>query len=91
MLNPSHAFIRDKLTWLGYFMIAYLAYYQSALGPLMPFFQAENRYNYQQASLHFGAPAVGGMLVGLIGAWVVSRSGVNAPSGAGHLVCFLAI
>ncbi|GAB4545495.1 MAG: MFS transporter [Anaerolineae bacterium] len=89
MLNPSHAFIRDKLTWLGYFMIAYLAYYQSALGPLMPFFQAENRYNYQQASLHFGAPAVGGMLVGLIGAWVVSRSGRKRAIWGGALGMFL--
>ena len=80
------AFRRDSLTWQGYFLIAYLAYLQAALGPLMPFFRAEQRYGYPEASAHFSAPAIGGIVAGIIGARLVLRFGRKAAiwfGGAG--------
>jgi fucose permease len=79
-------FQRDSLTWQGYFLIAYLAYFQAALGPLMPFFRAEQNYGYSEASAHFSAPAIGGIVTGIIGARLVLRLGRKAAiwfGGAG--------
>jgi fucose permease len=76
--SSTTPFQRDRLTWLGYFLIAYLAYLQAAVGPLMPFFRAEYGYGYLEASWHFSAPAVGGIVTGIIGARLVLRFGRRA-------------
>ncbi|MEW5959603.1 MAG: MFS transporter, partial [Chloroflexota bacterium] len=58
-------FIRDRFTWLAYFMLAYYAYLQAALGPLMPFLRAELNLNYTVAGLHLSAFALGMIIAGL--------------------------
>ena len=69
------SFERDRLTWLAYLMLAYLAYVQATLGPLMPFLRDELRLNYAVAGLHFSAAAVGGIIAGSIADRVVRRWG----------------
>lgn len=76
--TTATTFQRDSLTWQGYFLIAYLAYLQAVIGPLMPFFRAEQGYGYPEASAHFSAPAIGGILAGIIGAHLVLRFGRKA-------------
>lgn len=83
--SAADSFQRDRLTWQSYLLIAYLAYLQSAIGPLMPFFRAENNYGYAEASWHFSAPAVGGILTGIIGAHLVLRFGRKTAIWLGAL------
>jgi fucose permease len=68
-------FIRDRFTWLGYLLLGYFAFTVSTLGPLMPFLSDELHLNYTQISLHFGAGAIGAMVMGLIGEWVLGWLG----------------
>lgn len=58
-------FTRDRFTWLAYFMLAYYAYGQSSLGPIVPFLRDELRLNYTVSAFHLSAFAVGMMLSGL--------------------------
>lgn len=67
MANPTVAnapFVRDRLTWLCYLSLAYFAYLQTGLGPLMPFIRAELDLGYTVASLHFAVFALGSVVVG---------------------------
>jgi predicted MFS family arabinose efflux permease len=72
--------LRDRLTWLGYFFIAYLAYGQSVLGPSLPFIRAERGYDYNQTSLHLVLFALGSLLAGLFGARFITRFGLSAAT-----------
>jgi fucose permease len=58
-------YIRDRFTWLGYFMLAYYAYMQSSLGPIVPFLRDQLQLNYTVSAFHLSAFAVGMMLSGL--------------------------
>jgi MFS family permease len=58
-------FVRDRFTWLAYFMLAYYAYGQSILGPIVPFLRDELRLNYTVSAFHLSAFAIGMMLSGL--------------------------
>lgn len=69
------SFTRDRFTWMGYLMLAYYAYLQASLGPLMPFLRKEMKLNYTVAGLHFSAFALGMVLAGLTGDWVAERVG----------------
>jgi MFS family permease len=76
---PQRAtFKRDHLTWLSYAMLAYYAYLQAALGPLMPFLRAELDLNYTLAGLHLSAFALGMALAGLMGDRAAARFGRHA-------------
>lgn len=68
-------FTRDRFTWMGYLMLAYYAYLQASLGPLMPFLRKEMHLNYTVAGLHFSAFALGMVLAGLTGDRIVERTG----------------
>ncbi len=57
-------FIRDRFTWLAYLMLAYYAYMQSALGPLMPFLAGELNMSYTVRGLHVSAFALGMIIAG---------------------------
>lgn len=59
------AFVRDRFTWLAYFMLGYYAYLQSIMGPVVPFLRAELNLNYTVSAFHLSAFAVGMMLAGL--------------------------
>lgn len=61
----ASAFVRDRFTWLMYLMLGLFAYYQSGLGPVMPFLGAELEINYTVVGLHFSAFAVGAIVAGL--------------------------
>lgn len=67
--------VRDRFTWLAYLMLAYFAYQQAALGPLMPFLRDELHLSYTVGGLHFSAFAFGMMLAGLTADTFVRRWG----------------
>ena len=58
-------FLRDRLTWLAYTMLAYIAFSQSILGPLMPFLRSELSLNYTRGGLLPAVLATGLILSGL--------------------------
>lgn len=65
MTSIALDFVRDRFTWLAYFMLAYYAYLQAALGPLMPFLGDELALNYTTRALHLSALALGMIVAGL--------------------------
>lgn len=65
--SSSTSFSRDRFTWLAYLMLAYYAYLQAALGPLMPFLRAEMGLSYTVGGFHFSAFALGMVLAGVTG------------------------
>jgi len=88
---------RDRFTWLAYIMLAYYAYMQSMLGPLVPFLRAELDLNYTVAGLHLSAFAVGMIVAGLISDQLAQRWGRRtvywggaSGMGAGALLLVLA-
>ncbi|HYO88744.1 MAG TPA: MFS transporter [Candidatus Limnocylindrales bacterium] len=68
-------FARDRFTWLAYFMLAYYAYMQSALGPLMPFLAGELNMSYTVRGLHVSAFALGMIIAGSSADRVAQRFG----------------
>ena len=68
-------FMHDRFTWQSYLMLAYFAYMQTSLGPLMPFLRGELNLNYSVAGLHFSAFAMGMVLAGATGDRAATRWG----------------
>jgi fucose permease len=68
-------FHRDRFTWLVYLSLAYYAYFLNVLGPIAPFLRDELHLSYTVSSFHFTAFAIGILLAGLGGHWVVQRIG----------------
>ncbi|HLO30397.1 MAG TPA: MFS transporter [Anaerolineales bacterium] len=68
-------FHRDQFTWLAYLMLAFYAYFLNVLGPITPFLKEELRLSYTVSSFHFTAFAVGILLIGLGGHWLIQRLG----------------
>jgi MFS family permease len=58
-------FQRGWLTWLNYLMLAFYAYGQSAISPIMPFLSAEQGLSYTVRALHLSAFALGMIIAGL--------------------------
>jgi fucose permease len=75
MASTHTLFTRDRFTWQAYLGLAYFAYFQAALGPLMPFLRDELRLSYTVGGLHFSAFALGMMLAGSIGDLVAAKWG----------------
>ncbi len=76
MIAPTtNLFVRDRFTWLAYLMLAYYAYAQATLGPLMPFLRTELDLNYTVTGLHISAFALGMILAGLLGDRWAQRRG----------------
>jgi MFS family permease len=78
-------FVRDRFTWLAYFMLAYFSFMQSSLGPLMPFLRAELNLNYTETALHLSAFAFGMIIAGLTADHVATRWGRSAVFWGGAL------
>lgn len=72
MTQPFH---RDRFTWLMYLLLAFYGYSLNVLGPITPFLKSELELSYTVSSLHFTAFAVGILLVGLGGHWLIGRLG----------------
>lgn len=67
--------MRDRLTWLAYFMLAYYAYLQAGIGPIMPFLATEVPMSYTVRSFHLSAFAIGMIVAGSSGDCVAHRLG----------------
>ncbi len=76
-------FVRDDVTWLCYLVLAYFAYQQAALGPLMPFLREELGLGYVEAGIAFAAFALGSVTVGFLGNPIARRWGRRAATWAG--------
>ena len=57
-------FRRDRLTWVGYVMLAWFAYLQAAPGLVVPHLRDELGLSYAVGGLHVAAFAAGSMLAG---------------------------
>jgi predicted MFS family arabinose efflux permease len=66
MMPSTPPFVRDRLTWLAYSMLAYIGFSQSILGPLMPFLRTELQLNYTLGGLLPATLATGLIISGLI-------------------------
>ncbi len=71
----ARTFYRDRFTWLAYLLLAFYGYFLNILGPITPFLKSELGLSYTISSLHFTAFAVGILLIGLGGHWVIQRTG----------------
>jgi len=84
-LSTIQPFIRDRLTWLAYSMLAYIGFTQSMLGPLMPFLRNELGLNYTRGGLLPAATAAGLILSGLSADWLARRWGRRVVFWGGAL------
>ncbi len=75
LTTNADRFVRDRFTWLAYLMLAYYAYLEAVLGPLMPFLRAELDLDYTTAGFHFSAFALGLVAAGLTGDRFAARWG----------------
>jgi len=76
MVNPTtRTFVRDRLTWLAYLMLAYYAYVPGIFGPVMPFLRSELNLSYTLGGLHLTAFSAGMILTGLFGSALSRRFG----------------
>lgn len=75
MTMPAAPYVRDRFTWLGYLMLAYYAYMQAALGPLMVFLGPELRMSDTLSGLHLSAFALGMIIAGSTADRVAHRFG----------------
>jgi predicted MFS family arabinose efflux permease len=73
MMPSMQPFVRDRLTWLAYAMLAYIGFSQSILGPLMPSLRMELQLNYTLGGLLPATLATGLILSGLISAGLARR------------------
>src|SRR5215208_5708476 len=71
----QRTFHRDHFTWLAYLSLAFYGYFLNVLGPITPFLKEELELSYTVSSFHFTAFAVGILLIGLGGHFVVQRIG----------------
>lgn len=87
-------FMRDRFTWLAYITLAYYAYLQACLGPLVPFLRTELDLSYTLAGLHTSAFAFGLLLAGLTTDRLEARIGRTAVfilGGAGMALGALSV
>lgn len=75
MTASTERFVRDTFTWAAYALLAYYAYLQAVLGPIMPFLRAELGLSYTIGGLHPSAFAAGMILAGLLGDRIAGRYG----------------
>jgi fucose permease len=70
-----HTFHRDRFTWLAYLSLAFYGYFLNVLGPITPFLKDELGLTYTVSSFHFTAFAVGILLIGAGGHFLIQRMG----------------
>ncbi len=71
----AQSFVRTRVTWLAYAMLAIYGYFLNIIGPITPFLKDELSLSYTVSSLHFSAFAAGMIAVGLIGNSLIERIG----------------
>jgi MFS family permease len=70
-----NAFHRSRFTWVTYILFAFYGYFLNILGPITPFLRNELHLSYTISSLHFTAFAVGMLVTGLTGDFLIRRIG----------------
>jgi predicted MFS family arabinose efflux permease len=86
---------RGRVTWYSYLALGFFTYLQNIQGNILPFLKTELDLSYRVVSLHASAYAAGLMVVGLLGDWIIRRSGrhrallvgVLGMSAAAVLLC----
>lgn len=68
-------FVRDRFTWMCYFVVGLLTFFQGVLGPIIPFLREELNLSYSEAAFHFSAIAFGAILAGISGPGLAGRVG----------------
>ena len=68
-------FHRNRFTWLAYLSLAVYGYFLNVLGPITPFLKDELGLTYTVSSFHFTAFAVGILLIGVAGHFLIQRIG----------------
>ncbi|CUR58671.1 Major facilitator superfamily MFS_1 [metagenome] len=71
----AQAYVRDRLTWVAYVMLAWFAYLQAAPGLVVPHLRDELDLSYTAGGLHVAAFAVGSILAGLTSSRLERRIG----------------
>lgn len=71
----QRTFHRDRFTWLAYLSLAFYGYFLNVLGPITPFLKDELQLTYTVSSFHFTAFAIGILLIGVGGHWLIQRMG----------------
>jgi MFS family permease len=84
-MQSTIVFVRDRFTWLAYFMLAYYAYMQAAQSQSMLFLSEELGLSYTVRSYHLSAFALGMILAGLNGDRVGQRFGSRITFCGGGL------
>ena len=91
-LPLTHSAIhRNRVTWLAYLMLAYIAISQSILGPLMPFLRSELSLNYTRGGLLPAAIATGLIVSGLIGDGLARQLGRRVVFWGGSIGLVLSV
>lgn len=78
-------FNRNRTTWVAYLLLALYSYCLNLLGPITPFLRDEFHLSYTVSGLHLSAFAVGILVIGLAGHWVIARSGRQRALAIGAL------
>jgi MFS family permease len=82
-VDAAPRFARDRLTWLAYVMLGYLAVMINAMGPALSGLRLDLGIGHAEASLHSSLFAVGMLLVGLAGDRLVRGIGRRRTLWAG--------
>ncbi len=85
----NQPFVRDRFTWLAYFMLSYFAYLIGALGPAVPFLRNELNINYTVSAFYLSAFAAGLVIAGFTNSWMVKRFGRSTLFWGGGFVMAL--
>ena len=84
-------FVRARLTWLAYIMLAYIAFVQSTFGPVMPFLRSELHLSYTAGGLLPAATAGGLILSGILGGWLARTWGRRLVFWSGGISLALSV
>jgi MFS family permease len=74
-MSLVETFIRSRVTWLAYLMLAFYGYFLNMFGPITPFLKNELNLSYTVSSFHFSAFALGIIIAGLVGHRVIQKLG----------------
>lgn len=71
----QNTFYRSRFTWVTYILLSFYGYFLNILGPITPFLRDELKLSYTISSFHFTAFAVGMLVTGLTGDFLIRRVG----------------
>ncbi len=89
--SSLHPFVRNRLTWLAYAMLAYIGFSQAILGPLMAFLRSDFGLNYTQGGFLPATIAVGLVFSGLIGDWLAHHISRRVLFWSGGIVLAISV